>query len=197
MRLQFWADAVDEIATGTVPRTHEVAAALAGVVHAAGLPAALLQAMIAARISEAEGDVDDLPGFLRDATGGLMQLAGQSLGAGARADAGLADLGLAQGVANWLLALPARTRTGRSFQRPGNEELAALAGEGLAALSRARADGALRDGRLAPALRAAWRAQRVLVSVSRAPDRAFERGLDGSEFARRGRLVALTLLGRW
>ncbi len=197
MRLQFWSDAIDEIAAGDVPGTHEVAQALAGVVHAAALPPALLRAMVDARVLQAEGAAGDARAFVRGASGSLMQLAGRSLGAGDAAQEALGDLGAAQGMANWLVALPALARAGRGFQMPGALEVAAMAAEGLESLARARSAGTLRDARLAPALRAAWQAKPVLAAAVRKPEKALSGGLDGSPFMRRGRLALLSLTGRW
>lgn len=219
IRLAWWAEAVDEIFAGGPVRRHEVATPLAGTVRAAGLPRAPLDAMIAARRfdihDEPHPDMAACRAYLADTAGALMRLSGAALAEvpedGAAA---LGDLGLAQGAANLLTALPALIALGKSplpwDARPGERNALAegrapdafaaavgdLAREGLAAHRRARAARGAIPKAAAPAARAAWRAPRALAAIANDPAAvlAFR---PVSEFRRRWGLLSRALTGGW
>ena len=105
MRLQWWRDALEEIANGA-PRRHEVVTPLAEILTPA--QATALDALVAARRWDCYKDPFDdqaaLQTYLRDTSGTLMATACDILG-GSRETSETRGFGL--GVANWLTAIPA------------------------------------------------------------------------------------------
>ena len=197
MRLQWWRDALDEIADGREVRRHEVTTLLAQVLDAEGARA--LDAAVAARVRDAHAepfeDEAALDGYLEDTAGTLLWVAARAVGA--REGEGAArDAGYAQGLANWLRAIPALEALGRRPLVDGRPEaVAALARRGLERLARARRAGVPRQAR--PAMLAVWRAGPVLRRAAAEPRRVAEGTLEGSEFARRGSLLTRATTGRW
>ena len=209
IRVQWWRDALEEIAAGGAVRRHEVVAPLAAVVRAAGVDVGLLDAVCDARrwdiYREPFEDAEDLAGHLRSIGGGLMQAACQAAGGlGRDGDGGggssptlraAADVGYGGSVAAWLMAVPALEARGRVPLVDGTRDgVAALARDGLAAL-----DG-VRDvdfGGCVPVVRAAWRARGVLRQAVRDPGAVADGRLGGSEFGRRAGLAWTALRGRW
>ena len=195
MRLQWWSDALGEIASGGPVRSHEVATPLSEVLDAEGARA--LDRTVAARRADAHrtgpADEEALDRHIADTAGELLRQAVRLLGAeGGEKAAG--DAGWAQGIANWLLAVPALEAAGVAPLWPGADP-AALARKGLRRLASARRSGVPRAAR--PAMLAAWRAGGVLARAERAPERVRGGGLGGSEFARRGALLLRSATGRW
>ena len=88
MRMQWWRDALDEIATGATVRRHMVATPLARILDAEG--AALLDALIEARRDDIDGA--PVPGeagfgpYIAATSGNLMLAAARALGAGGGRD---------------------------------------------------------------------------------------------------------------
>lgn len=189
MRLQFWRDVIADPAT---PRAHEVAAPLARLIRDRALPVSLLEAMIAAREVEVEGghlsDATALEAYLDATAGALMALAVRALGV--EADGVAQGYGRAQGMANYLLAVPAIIAAGR-VALPPEVDVRVLAVEALGLLRAARRDRIARAAR--PALLAAWRAGPILRQVVRDPAAVQAGGLGQSEFARRGGLIWVTM----
>ena len=187
MRLQFWREVVDL----EEMKAHEVAAPLQALIRA-GLPAAPLHAMIDAREAEigTARPFDGEPALWEylDGTGGALMRAAV-LALGGPDSPAAADLGAAQGLANYLLALPALKAAGRRGL-PEGEALAALAQTGLERIGRARP--ALRRDlppRTRPALWAAWRTEGVLRRARARPALAQEGGLAEAEILRRAALI--------
>ncbi|MEL7115302.1 MAG: squalene/phytoene synthase family protein [Pseudomonadota bacterium] len=115
MRLQWWWDALDEIATGRAVRSHEVTTPLAEVLPAEG--AVVLQRTVDARRREAHrgglADVGSLATYLDDTSGALMWAATRALDPSLASEARIAAaearafaVGRAQGLANYALAVP-------------------------------------------------------------------------------------------
>ncbi|MDD3444808.1 MAG: phytoene/squalene synthase family protein [Zavarzinia sp.] len=108
IRLQWWRDALTEIATGRPPRQHEVVQPLAAAIARHDLPLAVFERLIDAR----ELDLDDQPppdlaslfAYLDGASGALVDLALRILGVEAPAVAHAAGIGF--GLAGLLRALP-------------------------------------------------------------------------------------------
>ena len=197
MRLQWWRDALEEIAEGRPVRRHEVTTPLAEVVDAQGARA--LDAGAAARVWDAHREPFEDPAALDahlDATaGGLLWAAARALGARS-GEGAVRDAGYAQGLANWLRAVPALEAQGRRPLVDGRPEaVASLARRGLDRLAAARRAGVPRDAR--PAMLAVWRAGPVLRRAAAEPGRVAAGALEGSEFARRGGLLAKAATGRW
>ena len=202
MRLQFWADVLDEIAQGKAPRAHEVATPLSAVWRAAGLPVALGHAMIDARrrdiYKEPFADAAELGAHLDASSGNLMWLAALALGADAKAQGPVRDMGFAAGLGNWFQAVPELTARGHHpLPDPDDQAIAALARDGLTRLARARAARGTVAGDLGAVLLAGWQAGPVLRLAARQPQLVRDGGLALSEFSKRGRLLLRALAGRW
>ena len=193
MRLQWWQDAVTEIAAGQPPRRHEVVEPLAGVMQ--GLPLAPFTALIAAR----QWDIYDAPfadeaafwAHLDDTSGGLMWLATGVRGP----EALIRGIGVAQGLASWLTAAPELAARGRvPLVDDAPEALRGLARRGLDLLDAAKSAD-FGDG--VPALRSAWRTRPLLAQVVKDPACVAAGTLGTSEFQRRGSLLWRSLTRRW
>lgn len=202
MRLQFWADVLDDIDTGASARAHEVAAPLSFLWRAEGLPVALGHAMIAARnwdiARDPFADDDALTTHLDATAGNLMWLAARVLGARDGAEPVVRDMAFASGLANWLVAVPALRAAGRvPLVDHSDAAIRALAQKGLARLAHARRQRALVPTSAGPALLAGWQAGAVLRNASRNPALVHTGGLLRSEFARRGGLLVRAISGRW
>lgn len=199
MRLQWWRDAVAEIAAGQAPRGHEVCRPLAELVADAGLPVAALTALVDARrwdiYRDPFADAAAFAAHLEATGGGLMWLAVKALGGKDRLEAAARAAGSALGLANWLRAIPELEARGRLPLVDGRPTaIAALAKQGLQRLAQAHE---AEFGSALPALWSAWQAAPILQQAARAPQRVAANALGLSEFRRRGRLVRLTLSGRW
>lgn len=184
MRLQWWRDALAEIAAGGPVRRHEVAEPLAAVLDADGTRA--LDDLVEARRqdigAEPFADTAELTDYLDRTAGTLMWTAARLLGA--QDAAAVRVWGRAQGLANWLLAVPALMARGQPpFAGPA-EALTGLAGRLRAEMRAARPSRAAR-----PATLAAWRAPALLRQAERDPAAVAEGRLGQSEFVRRGSLL--------
>ncbi|MBL3570416.1 phytoene synthase [Rhodovulum sulfidophilum] len=197
MRLQWWLDALEEIADGGPVRRHEVATPLSEVLarEAARDLLPLVQARRWDAYREPFADGAALEAHLAATSGRLMGAAARVLGA-EDGQAALADLGLAMGLAGWFLAVPALLARGRQplpDDRP--EAIADLARSGLARLAAARAAGL--PARAIPAARTAWRTGAILKRAAARPDRVRGGGLEEAEVARRAGLLRRALTGGW
>lgn len=202
MRLQFWADVLDQIGQGGAVAAHEVATPLADIWRAAGLPVKLGQQMVAARrwdiYKQPFGDEQALLDHIQASSGNLMWLAALVLGCDAQAEAPVRDMGLASGLANWLLAVPTLQALGRQpLPDLRAEAIAALARQGLDHLARARARRNQVDRAALPALLTGWQAGAVLKRAAREPAAVAEGRLRVSEFRKRGSLALRALSRRW
>ncbi|MHC0054979.1 squalene/phytoene synthase family protein [Actibacterium sp. D379-3] len=199
MRLQWWRDALEEITSGATVRRHEVVTPLADVLDAGD--AARLDGLIAARRWDCYRDpFADAAHFDRyiDATSGhLIWTAARALGADA-GEGPVRDFAYAAGVANWLVAIPELEARGRVPLVDGRADAVAdLAGRALARLNVARASCRAVPKAARPALLAGWRAGAVLTAAQADPAAVGAGRLRGSEFARRGGLLWVSLTGRW
>ena len=203
MRLQFWADVIEDAAGGEPPRAHEVAAPLAGLVTSGTVPAPALLEMVEARHSEASRAAFESPEalhrFLDGSAASLMWAAARALGAADTAETTVRDAGFAAGAASLLVALPEiEARGWRPLPAPADEAvLAGLSAEALTRLSRARAGRGAIPRRALPALLAGWRSRARLRTARDDPARVRAGLLEGSEFERRASLLWRSLTGRW
>lgn len=202
MRLQWWLDALADIAAGRGVSGHEVLAPLAAVMAEADLPVAVLEAMAEARRwdiwSEPFADRPAFDAYIDATAGNLMWLAARALAAPARAEPVVRDFAFGAGVAAWLRAVPELEARGRWPLVDGRPEaVAGLAREAQARLARARAARHAVPPGAAPALLAGWRADATLARAIHAPGRVGAGALAESEFARRGRLLWRSFTGRW
>ncbi|PZX17548.1 phytoene/squalene synthetase [Palleronia aestuarii] len=189
MRLQWWRDALDEIAAGKTPRRHEVVTPLAQVLDAEG--AGILDCAVAARrwdiAREPFASDAQMRAYLEDSAGGLMWAAARALGA--RDEAAVRALGYAGGLAAWLVAVPALQARGvRPLVDPSEEAIRTLAADAL--------DGIERVSRPArPAALAASEAAPILARAVAEPARVETGTLARSETRRRLRLIRLAISG--
>lgn len=198
MRLQWWRDALDEIATGKPARRHEVVTPLARLLSPE--QAVALDAAVAARswdiYREPFEDEAALLAHIDKTAGLLMVTAAQCLGP---ADTGtVTDYARAAGLAAWLRAAPALDDRGRIPLLDGTfDGIRALAQVGLDALHRARARRATVSAAARPALLAGWQAEAVLSRAVRDPSRVAEDTLAPPPLNSRARLVWQAATGRW
>lgn len=198
MRLQFWRDVVEGAVAGERAHAHDVAGPLCALIQDRALPGFLFEQMIDARERDIEpapfADTMALWDYLEGTSGALMALSVRALGG--RADRLARDFGSAQGMANYLMAIPALEAAGRRPVPDGRAvAISELAGGGLMRLERAR----LERGKIAraarPALLAAWRARSILAQAAAHPERVGAGMLAQSEFTRRGSLLWRSVTG--
>ena len=202
MRLQFWADVLDEISEGKPPRAHEVASPLSEVWREYDLPVALGHEMVAARrwdiYRDPFADESAFEQHLQATSGNLMWLCARALDADHSAEPIIRDMGYAAGLANWFLAIPRLEDAGRIPLIDGRETaVAALAQDGLMRLKRARANRATVGADLLAVMLTGWQAGTILNRAAKSPHLVREGGLQPSEFWRRGSLLLRALSGRW
>lgn len=197
MRLQWWRDALEEIAAGGTVRRHEVVTPLARVLEPAD--ARVLDALVEARRADIETtpfeDTEDLLGYLDRTAAGLLWVAARRLGAGPGAEARVRSAGVAQGLASWFRAIPALEAAGKHPLPDGRPEtVAELARGGLARLRQGRSD---RSGIPAAAMLALAGTGHVLKRAASDPGAVARGELDPSPFRERIELAARAATGRW
>ncbi|QEW19897.1 squalene synthase HpnD [Marinibacterium anthonyi] len=197
MRLQWWRDALDEIATGATVRKHQVTTPLAEVLTPE--MAAKLDEYVAVRRWDIYKDpFEDDPHFdayLDHSAGSLLWSATQALGAAPEQP--VRDLGWAMGLANWFRAIPQLEAQGRVPLLDGTETgVRKLAQRGLERLKRGRKGlgDVSKDAR--PALLAAWQAEPILQRARTDPGRVAQGALELSEGGKTARLLWASVTGR-
>jgi len=213
MRLQWWRDALEEIANGGPVRKHEVTTALAEVLDAEG--ARTLDGLVAARrwdiYKDAFEDDHHFEDYLNATTGGLMwtavrlALAEHGIPVPERGPAGLEDnvkrFAYGVGIANWLRAVPELAARGRIPLLDGTTDgVRVMALNGLHDMRAARAtmkNGKLVQGPVAEVLRVGWRARTTLERVRKNPTCVSADAMDESPLARRTSLLWKTLRGTY
>lgn len=200
MRLQWWLDAITEVAGQDQPRSHEVVTPLAEVVRGRGIPHDVLRELVTARrwdvYREPFAGPDAFAGYLEATSAGLMWAAARALGAGAEIETVVRDVGWASGLASYLRAIPDLEARGRRPLVDGRPDaVRALAHEGLERLARARK--ARVPAKIRPALLAGWRAGSTLQRAASDPGAVARGELGESEFARRAGLLRRSILGGW
>ncbi len=198
MRLQWWADALEEIAVGGTIRRHEVVTPLARVLDATS--ARQLQTLVEAR----QADIDKAPfddgaaliSYL-DATGGLL-MATAARALGDRDGRAARALGTAAGVAAYLCAVPELVARGKLPLPDGRPEAVRdLARQGRARLAEARAARSDVVPAARPALWPGALAGPVLARAEQAPQRVSAGDLMPSEARVRMRRLWVAATGRW
>ncbi|MFK7745673.1 MAG: squalene/phytoene synthase family protein [Roseobacter sp.] len=115
MRLQWWRDALEEIAKGGPVRRHEVVSPLAGVLDAQA--AAWLDKSIAVRrwdiYKDGFEDQAHFDDYIMQTAGTLIWVAARALGASDAFEAPIRQLGYAAGLARFLQAIPILESRGR------------------------------------------------------------------------------------
>ncbi|MBV1867655.1 MAG: squalene/phytoene synthase family protein, partial [Marinosulfonomonas sp.] len=181
MRLQWWRDALDEIATGKPVRRHEVTTPLAAVLDADG--AGVLDKLVQARrwdiYRDPFEDGDHFAEYLSATSGGLMWVAARALGADA-GEAPVREVGYASGLANWFKAIPQLEAQGRVPLVDGRTETVVdLAQDALSRLKAARRQ-VPKPAR--PATRSGWQAGGTLRAAVTNPAVVPNGGLHIPEF---------------
>lgn len=198
MRLQWWRDALQEIAEGKPARRHEVVTPLAQVLspHLA----AMLDEYVAVRrwdiYRDPFEDEAHFDAYINHSAGSLMVASAQMLGA-ADEDV-LRDFGYGVGVANWLRAIPDLEARGRIPLVDGTPDgVRALAQKALDRLRLARSKTSAVSVDARPALYAGWQAEWVLRQAVSGPDRVAAGDLAQGEIRRRLSLMWAVASGRW
>lgn len=198
MRLQWWRDALDEIATGKPARRHEVVTPLARILspeQAAALDAAVTARQWDIYREPFENDAALIAHI--DATAGLLTVtAAQSLGA-ADPDT-VRDYARAAGVAAWLRAAPDLEARGRIPLLDGTPEgIRGLAQIGQTALRNARRNRAKVSAAARPAFLAGWQAAGLLDRAAKDPGCVAAGELVPGPFQSGARLLWQAATGRW
>ncbi len=188
MRLQWWRDALEEIASGGPVRRHEVTTPLAEVLDAEGARA--LDRLVAARrwdvYTDAFEDAAHFADYLEATSGVLMWQAARALGADDALKRSVSSFGAASGLARYLRAIPELEARGRKPMVDGRPDaVAALAKAALGQADRP-------DGAKAATLEG-WLAAPVLAQAARDPGRVAAGTLGLSGFRSKLRLLRWSL----
>jgi phytoene/squalene synthetase len=196
MRLQWWRDALAEIAAGGVVRRHEVVTPLALVIRAEDAMA--LDRLVQAR--ERDADREDcateaeLLDYIDATSAPLIAVAARRLGGG---EALAAAAGRALGLANWLMAVPVLEAAGRRpLPEPGTAAVVRMAKAGQAALAEVRAGWRPVPVAARPAFHPLAGTGAVLAKAVREPGRVAEDRLDLGPFGARVRMALTAATGR-
>lgn len=198
MRLQWWRDAMTEIANGEIVRRHQVVTPLADMVTPE--LALLFDEMIAVRrwdiYRDPFEDIVHFQHYIDQSSGTLMWVAARSLGA---ADEQVVrDFGFATGVANWFRAIPALLERKRIPLMDGTTEgVSALADAALMRLKNAQRYRSKVSTAARPALLSGWQTKAILSQVIQEPSRVANGALGQSELAKRMSLMLNSATGRW
>ncbi|NVO55359.1 squalene/phytoene synthase family protein [Rhodobacteraceae bacterium B1Z28] len=198
MRLQWWRDALQEIAQGPTVRRHEVVTPLSRVLspHLAEK----LDEYVAVRrwdiYRDPFEDQDHFDAYINLSAGSLFAASAQALG---EADEDvLRDFGYGVGVANWLRAIPDLEARGRIPLLDGTPEgVQKLAQKALDRLTSAKANRAAVSEQARPALYTGWQAEWILKQVVARPERVAAGALAQGEIRRRLSLMWTAATGRW
>ncbi|MGV6803428.1 MAG: squalene/phytoene synthase family protein [Ruegeria sp.] len=198
MRLQWWRDALQEIAEGSTVRRHEVVTPLSRILspHLA----AQLDEYVAVRrwdiYRNPFEDEDHFEMYMAHSSGALMVASAQALGAAD--ETVLRDFGYAVGIANWFRAVPELEVRGRipllDGTPDGVRKLATKALDRLASARKRRKDV---SPAARPALYAGWQARHILRRVSADPGCVAAGALATGEIRRRASLIWTVSTGRW
>ncbi|MEX0307690.1 MAG: squalene/phytoene synthase family protein [Ruegeria sp.] len=198
MRLQWWRDALQEIAEGPNVRRHEVVSPLSRTLspHLA----AQLDEYVAVRrwdiYRDPFEDEEHFDAYINHSAGTLIVVSAQALGAAE--EPVLRDFGYATGIANWFRAIPDLESRGRIPLLDGTQDgVRTLAQKALERLERARAAHHEVSAQARPALYAGWQAEWVLRKASEQPERVAAGALAQGEIRRRFSLMRTAATGRW
>ena len=198
MRLQWWRDALEEIAGDAKPRKHEVVDALAEVLDAEG--ATLLDGLTAARrwdiYKDPFEDAAHFDSYIDATSGHLMWTAARLLGQGD--EAVIRDFAYGVGAANMFRAIPDLEERGRKPLLDGSES-GVLA---LAQSAEARLTAAIKKRKTiavdaAPVLNAGYLARPVLRQIHKEPGKVARGALGLPPLREHLRFTNVALRGWW
>ena len=200
MRLQWWRDALGEIAAGGAIRRHEVVTPLSAVLDAEG--AGLLEQLIEVRRWDIYRDPfqDDaqFQDYLFKTSGNLMWVAARALGAPENARDTVYKAGFALGLANLFRAVPALEAAGRYPLVDGRPEaVQALAVDGMARLKAARKARAVVPVPARAAMLPLWQTSMLLKRAAIDPRLVASGTLDIAPIRSRLALMARAATGLW
>ncbi len=198
MRLQWWRDALDEIATDAKVRSHEVTTPLASVLDTEAAEA--LDALVAARrwdvYKDAFEDAGHFVDYLRNTGGALMWQAARLLGAPKEHCLAVTNIGAATAVSRYLAAVNALEASGRIPLVNGTYDgISSLAMNSAADAGSVRKIAKALPPQARPALMEAWMAKPILLQIAAQPARVADGAVGLSPFRDRIRLArwAMTL----
>lgn len=210
MRLQWWRDALEEIAQGKPVRKHEVTTALADVLDPEG--ARSLDGLIAARrwdvYKDSFEDVIHFEEYINATSGDLLWAVMRAcvqerddktdyLGRD-EFELNVKRFGHGIGVANWFRAIPELEVLGRKPLVDGtNGSVRLLATAAQRDIASARAGLGQLKGPAGDVLRVGWRAQATLKTAAKHPMKVAHGALEESPFMRRASLFWKTLRGTY
>ncbi|MEM9550083.1 MAG: squalene/phytoene synthase family protein [Pseudomonadota bacterium] len=198
MRLQWWRDAVAEIAAGGAVRPHEVVTPLARAIPAELAP--VLDELVAVRrwdiYKEPFEDQAHFDAYLNASAAGLIWLAARALGPAD--ETVVRDYGYAVGVAAWLRAVPELEARGRIPLLDGTPQgVRNLAQAGLDRLTRARRNRPAVSKFARCALLAGWQTEALLSQAVKEPGRVAHGALGTSPARARTSLIWQRVTGRF
>lgn len=188
MRLQWWRDALEEIAKGGAVRRHEVVSPLAELLDTEAC--ATLDLAVAARRWDIYKDpFDDTAHFkkyLDETSAGVLWTAARLTGTRASEEPAVRAWGRALGLANWFRAVPALEAANRIPLVDGRPEaIRTLAAQALNLPRSAKT----------AALLPAWQVKLLLKQAAQNPSRVADGSLGQSEFSKRVSLLRAAILG--
>lgn len=198
MRLQWWRDALEEIASDGQVRRHEVVTPLAEVLTPK--QARDLDRLVAMRrwdiYSDPFEDAAHFDAYLGATAADLMIVAAQALG-DASAEV-VRGFGWGVGLANWLRAVPDLEARGRVPMVDGRPEaVQLLAKRGIALIREARARRAAVSAKARPALLMGWQAEQILRRAAAHPKAVQNGTLATSQARAKLGLMVKSATGRW
>ena len=192
MRLQWWRDALDEIATQGAVRKHEVTTPLADVLDVDGAKA--LDALVAARrwdiYKDAFQDAGHFVDYLRNTGGLLMWQAARLLGAPEDTRLAVTNIGAATATSRYLAAAAALEASGRiPLVNGAHQGISTLALNSAADAGSVRKVAKRLPPQARPALMEAWMAKPTLRQIAAEPARVADGAIGISPFRNRMRLA--------
>ncbi|WP_224824766.1 squalene/phytoene synthase family protein [Cognatishimia sp. MH4019] len=198
MRLQWWRDALEEIAEGRLVRAHEVTTPLAEVLTPK--QARDLDRLVAERrwdiYADPFEDAAHFEEYLTATAANLLVTCAQALG-DASAEV-VRGFGWGVGLANWLRAVPELEARGKVPMVDGRPEAVRLLAErGIALIREARARRAAVSAKSSPAMLMGWKAEPVLQAAARHPEAVVQGALDPSPARAKLSLMVKSATARW
>lgn len=198
MRLQWWRDALEEIAKGGEVRRHEVVTPLSEVLNSKQAEA--LYVLVEARRWDIYKDpFEDVAAFqthLDDTAGVLLAVAAEL--AGASETQHIQTVGRVDGLARWFQAIPALEARGRIPLVDGRASVVTeLAKEALADFKMARVEIGRVDRDVAAVLRLTWQSSSLLKQAMKNPNVVQEGNLYNGEFRNKFILLWKSLNANW